>query len=164
MKNSRSLSTTEMTKYQLFEMTKTWKPQQKVSGISQLTFWPFCTYWRITKTDEWGKKSKSQITQKNLQAQPTEFLAWWTSDETEERNGVLKSMKTHKNLKNGVKTTRITVLTKCTQLSYSKWRILGNWLWKPQRLANWNSDLWSILQKAQKSDLRREKQHYEKTH
>ena len=39
-------------------MIKSLKTQQKVSVIGLVTFWPFCTYWRITKTDEWREKQQ----------------------------------------------------------------------------------------------------------
>ena len=39
-------------------MIKNLKTQQKVSLLSQLNYWLFCAYWRLSKTDEWREKQQ----------------------------------------------------------------------------------------------------------
>ena len=65
-------------------MTKTWKSQQIVSLLSQLNYWPFCTYWRITK-NRW-RREKQQVsnhTKKHIGSAnwiSCMMNTWWNSN------------------------------------------------------------------------------------
>ena len=128
-------------------MTKTWKPQQIVSLLSQLNYWPFCTYWWISEI-RWmmGKQQVSKHMKKHIGS------ANWiscisTPDESEERKTLLKSMKNplkldkwHEKLQGSRYARNDTITTAQTD---ETWKTAEN----TKAQANWISDISTNLMK-----------------